>query len=121
MRKNKRGNALKSHLSRNIRLFRVSSGLSQEELAEKAGISVPYLGAIERGEKWPGPATLGEIANSLGIEPHDLLKPENASSREVRKIVDKLAKDISALVGESVKMLNNIAKESGGPEKKKDN
>nr|AGS53557.1 hypothetical protein [uncultured bacterium contig00062] len=120
MKKNKRGDALKSQLSRNIRQFRVNSGLSQEELAEKAGISVPYLGAIERGEKWPGPATMGEIANSLGVEPHDLLRPENASSREVRKVVDKLAKDISALVGESIKMLNNIARDSGGPGKKKD-
>ena len=112
MRKNKKGDALKSQLSRNIKLFRVNSGLSQEELAEKAGISVPYLGAIERSEKWPGPATLSEIAEALEVDPHDLLKPENASSRDVRKIVTKLTMDISALVSESVRMLNKITGES---------
>ena len=117
MKINNRGEALKSLVSRNIKLFRVHSGFSQAELAEKAGISVPYLGAVERGDKWPSSATLAEIAYSLGLEPHDLLKPENTSSREVRKVVDKLTRDISLLVSQSVKVLNNIAKESGGSDK----
>jgi transcriptional regulator with XRE-family HTH domain len=112
-KKNNRGEALKTLLSRNIKLYRVHSGLSQAELAEKAGMSIPYLGAVERGEKWPSPATLAEIARGLGLEPYDLLKPENSSSREVRKAVAKLTKDISALVNETVKTLNNIAKEGG--------
>ncbi|MCL2244197.1 MAG: helix-turn-helix domain-containing protein, partial [Treponema sp.] len=107
------GEALKILLSRNIKLFRVHSGLSQEELAEKAGISVPYLATIERGGKWPSPATLSKIAYALNLEPYDLLKPENVSSIEVRKIVSKLAKDISVLVNESVKMLNNVSKDGG--------
>ena len=116
MKKNARGEALKSLLSHNIRLFRVDSGLSQAELAEKAGISAPYLGVVERGDKWPSPATLAEIAYSLGIEPYDLFKPESISSREVRKIIAKLARDISAFTGQSVKLLNSIAKESSQEE-----
>jgi len=113
MKKNARGETLRSLLSRNIRQFRVDSGLSQAELAEKAGISAPYLGAVERGDKWPSPATLAEIAYSLEIEPYDLFKPEKASSREVRKIIAKLARDISAFTGQSVKLLNSVAKDGG--------
>jgi transcriptional regulator with XRE-family HTH domain len=120
MKKNDRGEALKSLLSHNIKLFRVDSGLSQAELAEKAGISTPYLGAIERGDKWPSPATLAEIAFSMGIEPYDLFKPESASSREVKKIIAKLAKDISAFAGQSAKLLNSVAKEGSVLENKKD-
>ena len=119
MKKNDRGEALKSLLSRNIKLFRVDSGLSQAELAEKAGISAPYLGAVERGDKWPSPATLAEIAFSLGIEPYDLLKPEGAHSREVKKIITKLARDISALAGQSAKLLNSVTKEGSVSENKK--
>ena len=118
MKKNSRGEALKSLLSRNIKLFRVDSGLSQAELAEKAGISAPYLGAVERGDKWPSPATLAEIAFSLGIEPYDLFKPESAHSREAKKIIAKLARDISALAGQSAKLLNSIAKDGGVSENK---
>ncbi|MDR3192676.1 MAG: helix-turn-helix domain-containing protein, partial [Treponema sp.] len=101
-------------LSRNIRQFRVISALSQEKLAEKAGISVPFLGAIERGEKWPSPETFANIAYGLGVEPYDLMKPENISAQDVRKIVVKLARDMSVLVNQSVKMLNTVARESGG-------
>ena len=116
----KKGDDLKNLLSRNVKQFRVVSGYSLEEFAEKAGISVPYLGAIERGKKWPSPATLSEIASALELEPHDLLRPESTPSREVRKIVSKLALDIAALVNESVRMLNTVAKESGGQGKKKE-
>ena len=114
MKKSKPDDALKSQLSHNIRQFRIDSGLSQEALAEKAGISVPYLGALERDEKWPSSGTLGNLASSLAVEPYDLFKPESAASREVRKVVAKLTKDISLLVNESVKMLNNISKEGSG-------
>jgi DNA-binding XRE family transcriptional regulator len=44
MKKNKRGETLKSLLSSNIKLFRTDSGLSQAVLAEKAGISIPCFG-----------------------------------------------------------------------------
>ena len=115
MKKEKSGEALKILLGRNIKLFRVHSGLSQAELAEKAGISVPYLGAVERGDKWPSPTTLAGIACSLSIQPYDLLMPESKSTQEVRKVIAKLEKGISALVNESAKALNTIAKEGGKP------
>jgi transcriptional regulator with XRE-family HTH domain len=116
-----RGDALRGLLSRNIRQFRLVSGLSQEKLAERSGISVPFLGAIERGEKWPSPETFANIAYGLGVEPYDLLKPENASSQDVKKVVAKLARDISALVNHSVKILNTVVRENantGGKDKK---
>ena len=112
MRKNNRGEDLKYLLGCNIKQLRGDSGFSQAELAEKADISIPYLGAVERGEKWPSSTTLAEIAYSLSLEPHDLLKPESTSSQEVRKVINKLTTDISALVNQSVRKLNNIAKES---------
>ena len=118
MRKNGgKGEPLKTLVSRNIRHFRENSGFSQQELAEKAGISVPYLGAIERGEKWPSPATFAGIAQGLGIEPYDLMKPENASSPEVKKITTKLVKDITALVNQSVKMMNTVVREGNRQDK----
>jgi transcriptional regulator with XRE-family HTH domain len=109
-----KGDALRGLVSRNIRQFRVLSGLSQEKLAEKAGISVPFLGAIERGEKWPSPETFAHIAYGLGVEPYDLMKPESVPSQDVKKIVAQLARDISTLVNQSVRMLNTVVKDSGG-------
>lgn len=54
-------------LGENIRLARLRRGFSMELVAQRAGMSRPTLGAVERGE--PG-ATLGAYANvlhSLGL------------------------------------------------------
>ena len=109
MKKNQeKGEVLKDILSKNVKHFRVNSGFSQEELAEKAGISVPFLGAIERGEKWPSPITFAGIAEGLGVNPYDLLKPEIAASQDIKKITSKLIKEITILVNQSVKMMNSV-------------
>ncbi|MDR1106272.1 MAG: helix-turn-helix domain-containing protein [Treponema sp.] len=109
MKKNSgKGKFLKILVSLNIKRFRANTGLSQEDLAEKAEISVPYLGAIERGEKWPSPDTFAGIAQGLGVEPFDLMRPEDASSQEVNKIITKLIADITTLVNSSLKMMNTI-------------
>jgi transcriptional regulator with XRE-family HTH domain len=106
---NKKGEALKSLLSQNIRRFRELSGYSQEELAEKAGISLPFLGAIERGEKWPSPSTLAGIAHGLDINPYNLMMPENTVSQDIKNITDKLVKEINTVIKKSVKAINTAA------------
>jgi transcriptional regulator with XRE-family HTH domain len=112
-----KGEVLRSLVGINIKRFRVNSGLSQEELAEKAGISVPYLGALERGEKWPSPETFAGIACGLGIEAFTLMRPEDASSQEVKKIIAKLINDITTLVNSSLNMMNTVIRETSSPEK----
>jgi transcriptional regulator with XRE-family HTH domain len=107
-KRNGRGDTLQGLLGRNVKQFRVNTGLSQEKLAEMADISIPYLQSIERGAVWPSPATLAELAYSLDVEPSDLLTSGTVTSQEIRKVVAKLGKDITALVGRSVKTLNGI-------------
>lgn len=51
----------------NIRKCRLSKKLRQEDLAEKANLSVTYVGMIERGEKTPSLETLVTILNALGV------------------------------------------------------
>ena len=105
------GDALKSLLGQNIKRFRVNAGYSIEKMAEKADISVPFLGAIERGEKWPSPNTLAGIAQGLEVNSYDLLKPEGTASQDITKITKKLIKDMSALVNQSLKMINSVVQD----------
>ncbi|MDR0444359.1 MAG: helix-turn-helix domain-containing protein [Treponema sp.] len=100
------GNAIKYLLGQNIRLYRETICISQEELAEKAGISPPFLGSIERGEKWPSPETLTGIAIGLKVEPYDLFKPEHIISSDVNRLTKKLVRDIQTSVNQTVRAIN---------------
>ncbi len=57
----------------NIKKYRLEKNLRQEDLAEKTGLSVNYIGALERGEKLPSLETFIDIANSLGVSSDMLL------------------------------------------------
>ncbi|TIT82529.1 MAG: helix-turn-helix transcriptional regulator, partial [Mesorhizobium sp.] len=48
--------------------------LTQEELADRAGLSARYVGAIERASKSASVTVLGRIADALGVEAAVLLK-----------------------------------------------
>ena len=60
-------------IGKRIRKARMAKCLKQEELAEKCGLSVSYIGMIERGEKIPKLETFIEIANSLEVSADMLL------------------------------------------------
>ncbi len=54
-------------------------GLSQDKLAEKAGINIRTLQRIEKNEVKPQPYTLGCLADSLGVSIEDLTAPKQSS------------------------------------------
>lgn len=59
-------------IGKRIRFYRESKKWSQEVFAEKLGLSLTYVGMIERGEKIPKLETFIKIANTLGVS-SDLL------------------------------------------------
>jgi len=58
----------------NLRRKRHDRHMTQEELAERAGLSARYVAAIERGDVSASVTVLGQIAEALGVEPGDLLR-----------------------------------------------
>ena len=57
-----------------VRAERERLGVSQEELADRAGMHRTYLGGVERGERNLGLLNVLRIARALGIAPSLLLK-----------------------------------------------
>lgn len=57
----------------NVRNTRRALGLSQEELAELAGVHRTYVGMLERREKNVTIYNIERIADALGVEPASLL------------------------------------------------
>ena len=75
-------------LGERIRKERLAVGITQEVLSEQAGISVSFLGQVERGERKPSLETVVNIANSLGVTVDFLLSDSYRTSSN--SLVDEL-------------------------------
>ena len=67
---------IEKQFGKRIRQLRETQGLSQEELAYRAGVHRTYLGGIERGERNPSLKNIAAIARALDIKLPDLLNIE---------------------------------------------
>lgn len=98
-------------LGSRIRTLRKARHLTQQQLAEHAGLNYKYVGAVERGEENPSLKVLAAIANGLGIELRDLfeLEHEEVSGPKLRKKLDQLLKDANtATLQQAVKLFRAL-------------
>ena len=58
---------LSVRFGRKVKELRKSINISQNELAERVGVSKDYIGLIERGLRSPSLQVIERIANSLGV------------------------------------------------------
>lgn len=68
------GDGLLSKLGEAVRTARKARGLSQEALADAAGIDRSHMGKIERGERNVTIMNIARIAAALNAKPSDILR-----------------------------------------------
>jgi transcriptional regulator with XRE-family HTH domain len=69
-----------------VRELRKAKRLSQEALAERAGLHWVYVSGIERGLRAPTLDVVGRLASALGVSPAELFAPLTGKYRaRVRK------------------------------------
>ncbi len=73
----KRDNILAA-LGQNVRRRREARDLTQEKLAEKAGLDPTYISGIERGLRNPGIKNVARLAKALGLTTAELCKGVDA-------------------------------------------
>jgi len=56
-----------------MRALRLAAGLSQEDLAHRAGLHRTYVGSVERGERNVSLVNIAVVAEALTVSPAALL------------------------------------------------
>ena len=65
---------LRDVFATNLRRLRHAKGLSQDDLAYEAEISRSYLSQLEKGVFYASLKIVGKIADTLEVEPAELLR-----------------------------------------------
>ena len=81
-----------TNLGKRLRELRTKARLSQDQLAEQAGISAKYLGEVERGAVNVSVLILHKLSGVLGVGLPDFFESGHLSPREelVAHLVDML-------------------------------
>jgi transcriptional regulator with XRE-family HTH domain len=66
-------NRIPKQLGHTIRQLRSAQGISQIDLAEKAGLNHNFVGEIERGEALASVVTVVKLAAAFGLRGGDLM------------------------------------------------
>lgn len=74
MRKHRQSKSLRLILAHNLRAMRQTRGISQEKLAELAGLHRTYVSSVERGERNISIDNIERLANALSTTPPELVR-----------------------------------------------
>lgn len=66
--------AIRESFGKRLRELRQKAGLSQEELADLAGLDRSYIGGVERGERNVSLVNIHRIARALKMKPGGLFQ-----------------------------------------------
>ena len=93
---------LRAVLGENLKRYRNYKGLSQAKLAEIMDISPNFISDIETGKRWLSSDTLVNLAESLGVEAYDFLRPPEVASEEIEAFIQSYTKKACVAVSNAV-------------------
>ena len=91
----------------NIKTYRNRLGVTQQELAERSGLSQSFVADIERGHKFPSPDSIERLSDALQVRPYQLfLAPkdllDHSSGAGLREHLSQLKSDLSSVIDRSL-------------------
>ena len=111
--------SLLKSVGRRVRSAREELQLTQEQLAERAGLHVSYVGQIERGLREPSLKSLFAVAKALNLQVAALLseaeEKEDGLLRELRRSVGALKPPQQR---EVLKIVRQVVQLAGGTKRK---
>jgi transcriptional regulator with XRE-family HTH domain len=98
---------------KNLKNFRKKCGLSQEKLAEKAGVSTHHIAMIELSRNFPAIDLVERLAAALSVDVYELFIDPDSSGDMVEVNRQSLMDDIRQMVNDAVE--NAFARQDWKP------
>ena len=95
-------------IGQKIRKIRKAHGLSQEKLAEKAGVSTTHMSHIETGNTKLSLSVFVDIANALEVRTDDLL--DNPATATTSTSLDEIAAVLERCSAQEAKVITDVVK-----------
>jgi len=97
---------IKEILAKNLKKNRRRLGITQPELAERAGLSTHYLGMVEIARNFPSADVIERLASALEIKSNELFsisdQPEIAMEQLQQAILDNLSLEIETALEKAI-------------------
>ena len=90
-------------LAQNLKKNRQKCGLTQEKLAEKAGISAHYLAMVEVEKKFPTPEMLDKLALALNIDTVQLFDISSTPEGALLHLEQSILSNIEHIISKTIK------------------
>ena len=100
----------KKIIGKGIKLARKAKNLTQEDLAEKIGMSTQNLSSIERGIYFPKPENVDKICEVFNITPDVLCRPAALPNKNKLDIIHHINSILGTLEVEELEQIFKIAK-----------
>ncbi|MDR2923606.1 MAG: helix-turn-helix domain-containing protein [Treponema sp.] len=98
---------IKEIFAENLKKTRRKRGLTQEKLAEKAGMSLQYLALLEIARKFPSGEMLERLAKALEIETYELLAVASSANNELELLRKNIICEVKTLHESLVQDITN--------------
>lgn len=85
------GAGIYERLGRNLRAARQRAGLTQAEIADRAGLSIPFVSFLESASKKGSVDTYDRLARAIGVPVAGLFKEDGTAGRAAPGPLDGLS------------------------------
>lgn len=101
-----------------LKSIRERRALTQQQLADKAGINRVTIARLEGGTDHPFPTTIRKLADALGVNPESLLEPTFIKVDHLVPLIESIewlsAADKNRILGGNARELRSPSERTGG-------
>ena len=98
-----------SIFAQNMALLRKEKKISQEELAEKSGVTQQAISMIEAGKRSPTEYTMQQLAHGLGVPLSEMVETKNPIAVEDDGIKEEIIRLVGQLPQEALPQIRDYA------------